>query len=92
MGSLGTPLKSFVENKGQQVVLFSSIAIALYSYDQGMMSLNNTNRDYLRTVHISPTSPLVGVIVGAVIFSKLGDRLGRKKAILAAWPQQLWVI
>jgi sugar porter (SP) family MFS transporter len=55
-----------------------------------MMSLINTNHNYLRTMHISSSSPLVGVIVGvyylgcavgAVIFSKLGDKLGRKKAI-----------
>ena len=55
-----------------------------------MMSLINTNRDYLRTMHITETSPMVGVIVavyylgcavGSVIFSKLGDKLGRKKAI-----------
>lgn len=62
----------------------------LYGYDQGMMSLINTNHNYLQPMHITSTSPMVGVIVavyylgcavGSVIFSKLGDKLGRKKAI-----------
>lgn len=54
------------------------------------MSLINTNRDYLRTMHITEEDPLVGVIVavyylgctaGSVIFSKLGDKFGRKTSI-----------
>ncbi len=55
--------KNIWADKHQQVVLFSSTAIALYGYDQGMMSLINTNYDYLSTMGISETNPLVGVIV-----------------------------
>ncbi|KAI1098124.1 general substrate transporter [Jackrogersella minutella] len=74
------------------MVLFSAIAIALYGYDQGMMSLVNTNRSYLRTMAIPADSPLVGVIVsvyylgcviGAVAASSLADRKGRKISITA---------
>ncbi|KAL1606754.1 hypothetical protein SLS60_004161 [Paraconiothyrium brasiliense] len=77
-------------NKQTHVVLFSSTAIALYGYDQGMMSLINTNYDYLHTMGIFESSPVVGVIVavyylgcavGAVIFSKLADEFGRKRSI-----------
>lgn len=55
-----------------------------------MMSLINTNKDYLSTVGLEEESPIVGVIVavyylgtavGAVIFSWLADKLGRKKSI-----------
>ncbi|KAI9663222.1 MAG: hypothetical protein M1821_008270 [Bathelium mastoideum] len=83
---------SFITDKKKQVVLFSSTAIALYGYDQGMMSLINTNKDYLSTMGISEDDPLVGVIVsvyylgcavGAVLFSSFADRYGRKKGILA---------
>lgn len=58
-----------------------------------MMSLINTNNDYLRTMRISATSPLVGVIVsiyyigcalGAVLFSALADRRGRRIALFAS--------
>jgi MFS family permease len=82
--------KDFYHDKTQQVVLFSSTAIALYGYDQGMMSLINTNYDYLRTMGIGPEDPLVGVIVavyylgcsvGAVLCSKFSDTYGRKKGI-----------
>ena len=45
------------------MVLFSSTAIALYGYDQGMMSLINTNKDYLSTMGLEEESPQVGVIV-----------------------------
>ena len=85
-------IKQFVSNKQNQVVAFSSIAIALYGYDQGMMSLINTNYDYLGTMDIAETSPWVGIIVsvyyigctiGAVIFSAWADNLGRKSAIFA---------
>lgn len=71
-------------------MLFSSTAIALYGYDQGMMSLINTNKDYLATMGLEEESPQVGVIVsvyylgcaiGAVIFSYLADRRGRKPAL-----------
>ncbi|KAJ9666744.1 hypothetical protein H2201_003148 [Coniosporium apollinis] len=83
-------LKQFYHDKVMQVVLFSSTAIALYGYDQGMMSLINTNTDYLFTMGIPESSPLVGVIVsvyylgcavGAVIFQWAGDKYGRKPAI-----------
>ncbi|KAI1211973.1 general substrate transporter [Annulohypoxylon truncatum] len=74
------------------MVFFSSIAIGLYGYDQGMMSLVNTNRSYLRTMAISEDSPFVGVIVsiyyigcllGAIAASSLADKRGRKTAIWA---------
>ncbi|KAH7090518.1 general substrate transporter [Paraphoma chrysanthemicola] len=77
-------------DKQTQVVMFSATAIALYGYDQGMMSLINTNHNYLSTMGISEESPIVGVIVavyylgcavGAVLFSKLADVFGRKKSI-----------
>ncbi|KAJ4297533.1 hypothetical protein N0V90_005425 [Kalmusia sp. IMI 367209] len=77
-------------NKQTHVVLFSSTAIALYGYDQGMMSLINTNYNYLSTMRIAKDSPVVGVIVavyylgcavGAVLFSKLADKFGRKRSI-----------
>lgn len=77
-------------NKQTHVVIFSSTAIALYGYDQGMMSLINTNYNYLDTMGIAESSSMVGVIVGiyyigcavgAVLFSKLADRSGRKRSI-----------
>lgn len=83
-------LKSLWTDKQKQVVLFSSTAIALYGYDQGMMSLINTNYDYLQTMGISGTSPLVGLIVsiyyltcavGAVMASWWADKFGRKSSI-----------
>jgi MFS family permease len=70
--------------------MFSSTAIALYGYDQGMMSLINTNKDYLSVMGLEEESPQVGVIVsvyylgcavGAVLFSTLADRRGRKPAL-----------
>lgn len=73
-----------------QVVLFSSTAIALYGYDQGMMSLINTNKSYLATMGISEEDPQVGVIVsiyylgcavGAVFFSWFADKYGRRPAL-----------
>ncbi|KAH8650036.1 general substrate transporter [Xylariales sp. PMI_506] len=77
-------------DKRVQVVIFSSTAIALYGYDQGMMSLINTNYSYLSTMGIAEDSPLVGWIVsvyylgcavGAVAFSKIADLWGRKISI-----------
>jgi len=79
-----------VFTKKHEVVLFSSTAIALYGYDQGMMSLINTNYSYLKTMKISKESPTVGIIVsvyylgcavGAVIASWLADKTGRKPSI-----------
>lgn len=79
-----------LDKKGE-VVFFSSTAIALYGYDQGMMSLINTNYDYLATLGISGENPLVGIIVsvyylgcavGAVLASLLADKIGRKPSIL----------
>ncbi|KAK4981890.1 hypothetical protein LTR50_007876 [Elasticomyces elasticus] len=83
-------IRSFYNDKRQQVVLFSATAIALYGYDQGMMSLINTNYDYLSTMGISEEDPLVGLIVsvyylgcalGAVLFSWLADNYGRKPGL-----------
>ena len=77
-------------NKKSQVVLFSSTAIALYGYDQGMMSLVNTNSDYLKTMGLKGESSVVGLIVsiyylaaavGAIIFSRVADASGRRVAI-----------
>ncbi|KAL9598681.1 MAG: hypothetical protein Q9219_004350 [cf. Caloplaca sp. 3 TL-2023] len=85
-------LKKIFNDKQFEVVLFSSTAIALYGYDQGMMSLINTNYDYLDTMGIGKEDPLVGVIVsvyylgcavGAVLASYLGDIRGRKPSIFA---------
>lgn len=84
-------LKEMLDKKFE-VVLFSSTAIALYGYDQGMMSLINTNVDYLNTMGIAEEDPLVGVIVsvyylgcavGAVLASLLADKAGRKPSIFA---------
>lgn len=77
-------------DKKKEIVIFSSTAIALYGYDQGMMSLVNTNYDYLDTMGISEKDPMVGVIVslyylgcavGAVLASFLADMRGRKPSI-----------
>jgi MFS family permease len=55
-----------------------------------MMSLINTNYDYLETMGITEDDPLVGIIVsvyylgcaiGAILFSRLADWKGRKNAI-----------
>ena len=57
-----------------------------------MMSLINTNYDYLQTMGISEESPVVGIIVsvyylgcavGAVLFSRFSDVKGRKPSIFA---------
>lgn len=90
MSSIVAPIRHAVSDKQTNVVIFSATAIALYGYDQGMMSLINTNEDYLSTMGLAEESPVVGVIVavyylgcavGAVIFSKLADKFGRKKSI-----------
>ena len=79
-------------DKKTQVVMFASTAVALYGYDQGMMSLINTNHNYLATMGMTEDDPMVGIIVavyylgcavGAVIFSRLGDYMGRKASIFA---------
>ena len=80
-----------IKDKHFQIVLFSSTAIALYGYDQGMMSLINTNSDYLLVMGIAEEDPLVGIIVsvyylgcavGAIIASWFADRQGRKPGII----------
>lgn len=57
-----------------------------------MMSLINTNYDYLSTMGIGEEDPLVGVIVsvyylgtavGAVLASAMGDQYGRRPSIFA---------
>ncbi|KAG0651964.1 putative metabolite transport [Hyphodiscus hymeniophilus] len=77
-------------SKKHEIVAFSSTAIALYGYDQGMMSLINTNRDYLRTMQLEEESPVVGIIVsvyylgcavGSVLASWFADKEGRKPSI-----------
>ena len=84
--------RGWFEDKTAEVTLFSSTAIALYGYDQGMMSLINTNRDYLSTMGTAEKDPLVGVIVsvyylgcavGAVLASLFADKRGRKPSIFA---------
>lgn len=79
-------------DKKKEIVIFSATAIALYGYDQGMMSLINTNYDYLETMGIDGEDPLVGIIVsvyylgcavGAVFASLLADMGGRKPSIFA---------
>ncbi|KAK5944671.1 hypothetical protein PMZ80_001871 [Knufia obscura] len=85
-------LAEWLKQKQTQVVLFSSTAIALYGYDQGMMSLINTNYHYLNTMGIEKNHPMVGIIVsvyylgcalGAVIASQFADVVGRKPGVLA---------
>ena len=58
-----------------------------------MMSLINTNQDYLATIGIAEDDPLVGVIVavyylgcavGAVLASLLADKVGRKPSIFVS--------
>lgn len=87
-----TPGRSKLITKKHEVVIFSSTAIALYGYDQGMMSLINTNHSYLRTMAIARDSPIVGIIVsvyylgcavGAVLASYWADKKGRKPSISA---------
>lgn len=55
-----------------------------------MMSLINTNRNYLRTMQVKEDCPIVGIIVsvyylgcavGSVLASWLADREGRKPSI-----------
>ncbi|KAF2847768.1 MFS monosaccharide transporter-like protein [Plenodomus tracheiphilus IPT5] len=90
MSFLVDHVKKAITDKQTNVVIFSATAIALYGYDQGMMSLINTNENYLSTMGIAEESPIVGVIVaiyylgcavGAVLFSKMADKVGRKKSI-----------
>ncbi|KAA6413497.1 MAG: general substrate transporter [Lasallia pustulata] len=85
-------LKRPIMSKKHEIVLFSASAVALYGYDQGMMSLINTNYDYLQTMGIRGESPVVGIIVsvyylgcavGAVLFSYISDVRGRKPSIFA---------
>lgn len=93
MAPLMSLFKEGIINKKNEIVLFSATAIALYGYDQGMMSLINTNYDYLETMGIGGEDPLVGIIVsvyylgcavGAVFASLLADKAGRKPSIFAS--------
>lgn len=77
-------------DKQAEITMFSSTAIALYGYDQGMMSLINTNKNYLATMGIGEEDPLVGIIVsvyylgcaaGAILTSWFMDKKGRKLGI-----------
>ena len=90
VGAVVQAVKRAVMTKRSEAVLFSSISIALYGYDQGQMSLINTNFDYLDTMGIGAESPLVATIVsvyylgcaaGSILASKLADRKGRKPGI-----------
>ena len=90
MSAIQNHVRAAYNDKQTHVVIFSATAIALYGYDQGMMSLINTNHDYLATMGIGKESPIVGVVVavyylgcavGAVLFSKLADVYGRKTSI-----------
>ncbi|KAF2130831.1 general substrate transporter [Dothidotthia symphoricarpi CBS 119687] len=90
MSFIAKHVRAAYSDKQTHVVIFSATAIALYGYDQGMMSLINTNHNYLATMGIGKESSIVGVIVaiyylgcaaGAVLFSKLADVFGRKKSI-----------
>ncbi|KAI3334443.1 general substrate transporter [Ustulina deusta] len=85
-----SPKKLSFLTKKHEIVIFSSTAIALYGYDQGMMSLINTNHSYLRTMEIANDSPIIGIIVsvyylgcaaGAVLASYWADKEGRKASI-----------
>ncbi|KAI0430268.1 general substrate transporter [Xylaria sp. FL1042] len=87
-----SPRKPRFLTKKHEIVIFSSTAIALYGYDQGMMSLINTNHSYLSTMGIARDSPIVGIIVsvyylgcavGAVLASYWADKKGRKPSISA---------
>ena len=91
MSTLGY-VKEMITDKRHEVTLFSATAIALYGYDQGMMSLINTNHDYLKTMGIAEEDPLVGIIVsvyylgcavGSILASLLADIKGRKSGIFA---------
>lgn len=85
-------VKQYLGDKKTEVIIFSSTAIALYGYDQGMMSLINTNYDYLDTMGISEDDPMVGIIVsvyylgcavGAILGSLFADKRGRKPSVFA---------
>jgi len=85
-------VKQYLGDKKTEVIIFSSTAIALYGYDQGMMSLINTNYDYLNTMGIAEEDPMVGIIVsvyylgcavGAILASLFADKRGRKPSIFA---------
>jgi hypothetical protein len=54
--------------------MFSSTAIALYGYDQGMMSLINTNKDYLSVMGLEEESPQVGGMFTDLRLSRQGKK------------------
>ena len=71
--------KQAVTDKQTNVVIFSATAIALYGYDQGMMSLINTNNDYLSTMGLEEESPQVGVIVVCIHFWRYRQSVHNEK-------------
>ena len=90
VGAVGKAVKRAILTKQSEVILFSSTSIALYGFDQGLMSLINTNYDYLDTMGIGEESPIVSIVVsvyylgcaaGSIVSSKLADRKGRKTGI-----------
>ena len=80
--------------KKNEVVLFSATAIALYGYDQGMMSLINTNYDYLDTMGIKEEDPLVGIIVsvyylGCAVGAIMGLGVGGIDSTIPVYSSEL---
>jgi len=55
------------------------MSIALYGYDEGIMSLVKTNTSYLLIVPIAEDSPIVGIIV---LISYVGCAIG---AVIASF-------
>src|ERR1700753_1423844 len=90
MDSITQHIKSLFDDKDRRVLVLTWTAFTLYGYDHAMMSLINTNHDYLQCMGIDAKSPYVGFIVavyyvgcsaGADLFSRLADKKGRKIGI-----------
>jgi MFS family permease len=60
-------------------VLFFSTAIALYGYDQDMISMMGIGEESVVGIIVSVY--YLGCALGAVFFSWLADRHGRKRSI-----------